>query len=73
MSNELTQWLSFFFEFIYNFMYSVKVPGINIPVIYFFIISSVLFLLFGIFRRMLFSPNRSRRNVKVKGGNNADS
>lgn len=73
MSNSLITWLNFFLRYIYNFMYSVQVPGLNIPFVYFFIIFSILFLVFGIFRRLLFSPITKGRNASVKGKKSNDN
>ena len=69
----MVDWIRYFVKFIYDLMYSVKVPGIGIPFIYFFVIISGLFILVNIFRRILFSPHKSSRNASVKGGKNADA
>lgn len=76
MSSELVTWFSYFFRFIYNALYSVNMPGFNIPLLYFFIMFSVLFMLFNIFRRLLFSPHKASRNASVKrsgGESSADT
>ena len=63
-------WVTWFFKFIYNFMYSVNMPGFNIPILYFFIIFSLMFLIAGVFRRILFQPSGSWRSnsSSSKGG-----
>lgn len=69
MTSDLGSWLTFFFQFIYNAMYTVKMPGFNIPVIYFFILASIMVIFVGVIKRILFQPTRGGRNAKKsKGG-----
>lgn len=58
---EWVQWIS---TFIYNFMYTVKVPGVGIPFIYFFILCSLFAVTVQIVRRILIQPTGGSKNAK---------
>lgn len=73
MDSGIFEWFGFFFNFIYNALYSIKFPGLGIRMIYVLILASLLYLLFGIFRRLLFSPLKGGRNARVKGDKNANT
>lgn len=73
MDSGFGSWLAFLFRYVYEFLYSVNVPGINIPFLYFFILITFVCIFFGVVRRMLFTPSHRSRNVKVRGNSNADS
>lgn len=42
MLQDFIDWLTFFSHFIYDALYTVKMPGFNIPVVYFFILFSLI-------------------------------
>ena len=70
MSSEFLQWITWFFRFCYNTLYSVNVPGLNIPVLYVLIFVSLMHLLITFVKRVLYQPSSSENAVykfKQKG------
>lgn len=62
MSSDFGMWISFYLKFMYDMLYTVNVPGINIPIIYFLIIISILTILISILKRTLFAPSHNAKN-----------
>ena len=69
----MIQFIQAFTRIVFNFMYSVDVPGIGVPFIYFFVAFSTLFILVSIFRRVLYSPHIKNYKPNVRGSKNADA
>lgn len=66
MSSELVAWFQWFFPYMYNVFYSVKMPGTNIRLIYFFILFSLMVLVINLVRRMLYQPNSGRERFSSR-------
>ena len=68
MNTDFLQWITWFFRFCYNALYSVNLPGLNIPVLYVLIFVSLMNLLIILVRRVLYQPTRNGTNIKKSIG-----
>lgn len=52
-------WVTWFAKFIYNLLYTVKVPGLDIPLIYLLIFATLMVMILSFVKRVLYQPIRS--------------
>lgn len=68
----MLEWVSFFVDFIFDALYTWKVPGLNISFLFLFIVVVFLSVLLRIVVRLLGTPSTFRLNAKPskssKGG-----
>lgn len=57
ITSDFVQWISFFLNFMFNVFYSVKVPGLNIRLIYFLVLVFVAGVAFTIINQIIFGTN----------------
>lgn len=64
MSSDFGAWVSFYLKFMFDILYTVNMPGINIPILYFLILISIVTILISILKRTLFEPTHNNKNSK---------
>lgn len=63
------EWVTFYLNFLYNALYTWRVPGLNIRFIYFFVILALATVLIRVVMRLLGSPSSFfRSNAKKSKG-----
>ena len=72
MLSDFGLWVDYFLRFMYDTFYTIKIPGLNIPILYFFVIVSTLGIVIRVFQRILFDPHQ-HKNSKGGKSKNADA